>query len=35
LLDVKSSDRNAPTAGKVISDSNIGLALVEDGQTFV
>lgn len=34
-LDVKSSDRYGRTVAEVISDINIGLAMVEDGQAFV
>jgi endonuclease YncB( thermonuclease family) len=33
-LDVKTTDRYGRTVAEVISDSNIGLAMVEDGQAF-
>jgi endonuclease YncB( thermonuclease family) len=35
VLDVKTTDRYGRTVAEVISDSNIGLAMVEDGQAFV
>jgi endonuclease YncB( thermonuclease family) len=33
-LDVKTTDRYGRTVAEVISDSNVGLAMVEDGQAF-
>jgi endonuclease YncB( thermonuclease family) len=33
-LDVKTTDRYGRTVAEVISDTNIGLAMVEDGQAF-
>jgi endonuclease YncB( thermonuclease family) len=34
-LDVKTTDRYGRTVAEVVSDINVGLALVEDGQAFV
>ncbi|WP_072061615.1 thermonuclease family protein [Synechococcus sp. GFB01] len=34
-LDIKTTDRYGRTVAEVFSDSNIGLAMVEDGQAFV
>ncbi|MEB3322020.1 MAG: thermonuclease family protein [Synechococcaceae cyanobacterium] len=33
-LDVKTTDRHGRTVAEVFSDTNVGLALVEDGQAF-